>query len=447
MLAGLSRLRHEDHGVSYPVWLAGSAYLFPVLGGAGYLVAGLAGSRCVAVFLYCAGLVFFSRFTRRVFGDSAAFFGTTFLCLNGVFFSFAHLAVYDAAAFAALAATAWSLADLGRTGKRRWVVAASVFGALAVLSKYSVLIALLPCFALPFVSARRCRWYDVVASAIGVAALCLAFMLWTQGELIPRWTLEILKNHHRELDRAHLAFSVVYVLAVPLALALPGAMRVARNRPTLPALAIAGAVSWPILHVLSAQQVSLHKDALFGFVFLYPLIGIACSRLWSRRPAAVWSLAAASLALGAVQWYAEDHSWPDVRPVADFVVPRLRPGQTVAIATGWDFAMYAVAAHAVATPRSVLDGWRFEHGANVCTTDWIVGLRPETGAGRLDLVNPFTRAAERCGYVPVATFPASYYFVWPPFVERSPVEFAVYRPRGVALAMAAGPGAMEGWRR
>jgi 4-amino-4-deoxy-L-arabinose transferase-like glycosyltransferase len=431
VLAGLSQLRHEDHHAGYPLWLAGTPYLFPVLAGAGYLVGGLAGSRFVAVALYGVGLVLFARFTRRLFGASASFFATLLLCGNGVFFSFAHLAVYDSAAFAAVAGCTWSLVELGRSGKTRWIAAAAGFGALAVVSKYSVVIALGPCLALPFVSARRCRWYHVAGAAIGMVALAATYMQIVYGQLIPSLTLDILKNHHREIERRYLVFSLAYVLFVPLAIAVSGAMRLARRRPGLSALALVAAVSWPLLHVLTLQQVSLHKDAIFGFVLLYPLIGVAISRWWTTLPAAAGSLVAASFVLGAAQWYVEDHSWSDVRPVADFIVPRLERGDTVAIATGWDFAMYAVAEHAIPTPQSVLDRWRAEHGANVCTARWIVGLRPDPQAiNRPELVSPFAQAAEQCHFVPVASFPASYYFVWPPLLQRSPVEFVVYRRSG-----------------
>lgn len=435
VLAGLSQLLHQNHFVGYKLWLAGTPYIFPRLAAAGYRVAGLAGSRCVAVALYSLGLLFFGHFVIRLLGRAASFWATLLFCIDGTFFSFAHLAVYDAAAFAAVCGCAWSVVELGRTGRSRWAVLAAALGALAAVSKYSVVIALLSCLGLPLASYRRCRWSQIVGMVIGTVVLSAAYMITVHGELIPPSTLQILQNHQRGLDRWHLAFSIAFVLLVPLLIGVPGAIRIGRRRRRLAALLMIGSISWPVLHVITTQQVSLHKDALFGLIFLLPAAGVALSRLWTARPAVTSALVAGLLFLGTYQWYVEDHSWSDVRPVADFLVPKLAPYDTVAIATGWDFAMYAVASGALPNPRSVLDGWRVDHGADICTARWIVGIRPdhrlEDGVDRRYLMNAFARDAEQCGFTPVATFPADYYYVWPPLVGHAPVELVIYRQGAV----------------
>src|SRR4051812_47913893 len=70
-------------------WLGGSAYLFPLLAGAGYALGGLIGARLLTALPYTLTLWLFSRFVSRAFGRSAAVFGTALLAINGIFFSLA----------------------------------------------------------------------------------------------------------------------------------------------------------------------------------------------------------------------------------------------------------------------------------------------------------------------------------------------------------------------
>jgi hypothetical protein len=433
-LAGMSTLAGHEDTTSYALWLDGTPYIFPLLSGAGYLLAGLAGSRIIALLFYIAGLLLFARSVRRCLGQSASFWALLLLGINGVFFSLAHLAVYDAAAFLGLAGCMWCAVELTRSPEPRWVAWGALCAAFALVSRYSALIILLPCSLLALVAAHRGRWQQAVGTALGAAAIAAAYMVLAHGCLIPPLALDSLMQHQRAFSRLQIAFVVGYIMVLPLGLGAVGLWRVARTRAAFGWVLFGASLLWPTLHIAACEHVSLHKDTTLSLVYLYPLAGVAFARLWQTRRATAVLLLCGTVTWGGTQWYFEERSWSDIRPLAQFLLPKLDQGDTVAIATGWDFNLYAVTERSL-PPGSVVDRWRYEHGEKLCDHTWIVGLRARPAPGNDgELSEPradtFAREAERCGFTPVANLPASYYFVWPPLVRRSPAEFVVYRRSG-----------------
>jgi len=434
-LAGTSALLGREDFADYALWLDGSPYLFPLLSGAAYLIGGLEGSRILALAFFTFGLWCFARFVRRCFGSSAACWASFFLAINGPFFSLAHLAVYDSLAFAATAACWWSSRELARSPRPKWILRAAVAAALAVTSKYSALVLVAPCLPLALLGARRRSPAATALAVVGAAVMAAAYMSVAHGELIPRLTFEILTSHPQYAERSELAFATACLLVLPLGLAVLGLRHVHASRATLAGCLIVASLVWPALHVAMVEGVGLNKHVAMSSVYLYPLIGVGLSRLWSKRRALALGVSAVAALWGALQVRVQDRSWLDLRPTADFLLPKLGPYDTVGIDTGWDFAMYAVLTGPLQGPSFVMDGWRVRQGDDPCTNDWLIGSRAlglgsaqaEADPTRHDL---FAHAAERCAFEEIGRFPATSYHYSPPLVRRSDKELVVYKRKG-----------------
>ena len=415
----LLRGRPGDFG-----WLGGSVYAYPVLVGAAYAAGGLAGARLVTALLYTLALWLFSRFSSRLVGPTASLFATGLLAVNGIWFSIAHLAVYDALAMAALCGAAWAAVEMARTQRLRWALAAGLWSALAVIAKYPTVIALLPVAGLAFTASRRRPSLQLIAASLGIATIAVtAYMLLAHGFLIPRVALTQAVGEPSIFDQSTLAYQAAYTLALPLALAIPGALRVFRKRPALVIVLVAGSLIWPILHVVMERYQSLSKDSAFGFIELYPLAGVSVSELWRERRRVVAGVLGVAISWGFAQCYWQDRSWGDIRPVVAFIVPELQPTDRVALEHGWAFSMYAVLAGRLPSPAAVIDRYRYEHGEDVCDAQWIIGTRHSP----LDTSDPLVRAAESCQFKLVRSFPYEFYSPVPPLVRHLEWEYQVYR--------------------
>lgn len=397
-------------------WFGGSAYVFPVLSGAAYLLGGLAGSRILTAILYGLALVAFSKFVQRSFGIAASFWATLLLSINGVFFSHAHLAVYDAAAFLGLCGSLWSAIELARAPRLRWVVQGALFAALTVTSKYYVVVILAPVLAISLLSSRRRPWQRILLTAAASIVVTATYLWLAHGFVVPRAAFASLGGYDPLFSRDQLIFQVVYVLLVPLSLSVWGFLRVAQQRAQLAIALLLAALLWPALQVLRGTHVSLIKHAAYGFVFLYPLAGISLSHLWKRSRLASGLLLSVLASCGATQAYWNDLAWPDIRPAVRHILPMLREDDRVAVEWGWSFGMYAVLGGHLRSPLSITDRYMYEQGANLCEHSWIIGsvTRPN------DPSDPFFREAVRCGFALVKSFPVTLHYVfWPGVLKKT----------------------------
>jgi hypothetical protein len=419
--AGLQILRGQPGQFG---WLGGSVYLYPILAGAAYALGGLAGTRLMTAALYTLILWLFSRFTTAMLGRSAAGFATGLLAINGVFFSQAHLAVYDAVSMVGVCGAAWAAVEMFRTGKVSWTLAAGLFGALAITSKYPSAIALLSVSSLTLALARGLRTVALAMLSIVVAALVVvSYMLVAHGFVIPRVALTQALGEPELFDRTTLGYQAFYALALPFALAVLGAGHIWREHRLLALTLLSGGLLWGALHVALGRYASLVKDSAFGFLMLYPLAGMALSKLWRERRQAGLALLGLAGLWGLAQCYWQDRSWEDIRPVVHFILPRLRSDQRIALEHGWSFSMYAVLDHHLPADSSVIDRYRYEHGEDVCDADWIVGTRRSAS----DTSDPLVRAAQSCRFDLAGTFPYDFYSPIPPLVQHLRWEFVVFR--------------------
>jgi hypothetical protein len=406
-------------------WLGGSVFLYPILAGAAYSIGGLAATRLVTATLYALTLWLFSRFATSLFGRQAAAFASALLAINGVFFSLAHFAVYDAVSMVGVCGAAWAAVEMARTGKVRWTIMAALLGALAVVSKYPSVIALLSVAGVAMALSRGARSFARLGlSGVLVVVAVVSYMLIAHGFVIPRVALTQAIGEPEIFDRATLGYQVFYALGLPLALAIAGGKRIWKEQRLLALALLGGSVPWPALHVVLGRYVSLVKDSAFGLLMLYPLAGIALAELWRERRRAGVALLALAGVWGIAQCYWQDRSWEDIRPVVQFILPQLRSDQRVALEHGWSFSMYAVLDHHLPTTSSVIDRYRYEHGEDICDADWIVGTRRSASDNTSD---PLVRAARSCGFTLAASFPYQFYSPLPPLIRHLRWEFVVFR--------------------
>jgi 4-amino-4-deoxy-L-arabinose transferase-like glycosyltransferase len=439
VLAGRSLLLGIPDRADYALWLDGSPFLFPVVSGLAFLIGGIAASRLVAAALAALGLWFFARFVRRSFGRAAALWATLGLAANGAFFALGHLAVYDALSFAALTACLWCTRELARAPEPKWMLRAALAAALAVTSKYTVVILLLPCVPLALLSTRRRSSRAVAFTIAGAAALAVSYMYVAHGEIVPSLTIQILTTHGEHADRGRVALEILCLMLLPLALALAGFRHVAPSRRDVALVMLVAGVVWPLLHLVMSESVSLSKHIALSGVYLYPLAGVGLARLWRRRRSVARVVCAVAVTVGSLQAFIHDRSWPDLRPLAADLLPRLGALDTVGIASGWDFAFYAVTSERLPGPLSVMSSWRMRQGENPCHNNWIIGTQAVDPSARspaphVGSAEAFARAAEHCGFERVASFPVTTYSQVPPFRPASARELVVYEQPRPALA-------------
>jgi hypothetical protein len=442
VIAGTDALQGRADFPPYVTWLDGSPFLFPLLSGAAYLAAGLSGSRLLTALFWALGLLFFARFVQGSFGRVASRWATLLLCLNGVFFSVAHLAVYDALAFFAFTACLWSAQRLVRSRSSVWVGRVSFWAALALVSKYSAIVLLLLAVPLTAFSSRRPYWRAIFICIAATAVLALTYVIAAHGQLFPAGALAILITHVRAGDRLQIVFELTYLLVVPLSLAVIAARHLHGHRARFAWLLIACSLVWPLLHTATLQNAGLYKHAALSLVFLYPLVGWQFARWWRARRRLAYALSAACVLWGVAQTAVLDHCWLDIRPLADFLMPRLHRDDKVGMESAWDVSLYAVLGGA-SKPERFFNGWMLRQQRQApCELSWIIGNfagagGPGTYADRTpQVVRPsapgsgaddYARAAERCGFQEVARFPSERYVVAPPLFRRSYEQLVVYR--------------------
>ena len=408
-VAGLRVL--DGHGLSdgYVTWFNGSPFVWPVLAAAGHHVAGLAGARLMAVALSTITLLAVSAAAGRLFGQQVSGWCALAFALNGLFAALAHFAVYDVAALTGLAVAIWCVSRSGAADHGWWMAGAAAAFALAVVAKYGYM-----AMAVPLVALVACVRPGAAAAARSIAllvavagALVAAYFLLCFGTVMPSSADAYLEQSFGR-TRGHIAALQVVFGAVPLALAIAGALAV-RRQPRGPALAAVSLLAlfvYPMFHLWTGNFVSGQKHAVAGFLFAYPIAGAALERLWRSRSRA-WTIAViAALALwGGVQCYWQDRSWPDVRPLAAHLVANVRPGDRVLAESPWSYTLFLYPAGRVVSPWDVIDAnhARDRERLDLCRIAWVVGDP--------DSAPTVARALRQCGHERVRSLPIRQYYL------------------------------------
>jgi Dolichyl-phosphate-mannose-protein mannosyltransferase len=413
--AGLRTL--QGHGIAdnYLGWFSGSL-LWPVIAALGWKLAGLAGARAAAALCVTAGMAGMVAATGDLFGPRTRAFAALAAVTSGPVIALGHLAVYDTAAVAFAGGAFWAVSEFLRRDDRAWLVGAALLYALAGLSKYPVLGFLAPPLALLILTARgRRAALDLSLFAMVAGAVLLVYFMANRAQLIGFVRFRTHENPSFGVTTAQLAYSQVYYTAVPLALALAGAVLLGRRSPTrqmgrrpapalpggrrpapagglgpppgdrgrtpsggrwlAPAL-LTGVVAAPVYHLATGNPSGDQKHVVFGLLFILPLAGVALERAFAGRrrlPAALLTLGLAVFAFAQV--VRTDESWPDLRSSAAVLSADVHPGERLLVNSAWVEDAYLYARGRVASPYDLYDVYRVEHLASpvdVCAFQWFV---------------------------------------------------------------------------
>jgi 4-amino-4-deoxy-L-arabinose transferase-like glycosyltransferase len=406
--AGLRVLEGKAVSDGYAAWFNGSPFVWPVIAAAGHRVAGLAGARFMAVVLSTLTLVALAMAARHLVGPRASTWCALGFALNGLFSALAHFAVYDVAALTCLATSIWCVSRSSDSHAMKWIVGAAAAFALGVIAKYGYLAMAVPLVGL-LVSVRGVRTSvrEVALLVAVVSGIVGAYFLIWFGTIIPPSSDAYLGQIFGR-TRGHIAALHVVFGLVPFGLAVAGAIVAWRRLPArgLAATCVLAPLVFPAFHLWTANFVSGQKHVVAGFLFAYLLAGIALEKLWDSRSRVAAVLVLAFLTLwGGLQCYVQDRSWPDIRPLADYLVRNLRSGDRVVAESSWSYTLYLYPSGLIASPSAVIDANHSpERGRlDVCRIPWVVG-NPDSA--------PLVRyAVERCGHELVLSTRSPQYYV------------------------------------
>jgi hypothetical protein len=182
-----------------------------------------------------------------------------------------------------------------------------------------------------------------------------------------------------------IGFAIIYLSAAPLLLALAGWL-VAKSQRLLASVLLASMAIWPAYHLLRSDPTGTNKHLVFGFLFAYPLAGVALAALWGDKDSQRRVLRRAGVALvvitlagiGLVEVNQADRGWPNARDSAQYLINNVQPGEQLLISESWPYTMYLYNAGRIESPWDVYDEYRVaQEGleSDLCDYAWFVNVR------------------------------------------------------------------------
>ena len=287
----------------------------------------------------------------------------------------------DAPSVAGVAVALWGVAELGRTGHRKWLVVAALAYSFGVLAKYPAAEAGVA-LALLIVALRgRRAMMDLALFGLIAGAVLVTYYLSARGPLSYFAGWRVSNNPTFGVTPAMVAFSQVWYGGLPVLLALGGWLACRRKK--LGAALLVGAVPFPLYALLTGSSVGDTKHVVFGFLFILPLAGVLLGRLarWPAGAVVALMLAAGAGAFGVHQAALMDRGWVDLGPATDYLAAEAEPGQDFLIDNSWPFILRLTSENKVRSPWSVYDTYRVAHHQlpkSICQVDWFVSAQ---GAG------------------------------------------------------------------
>ncbi len=399
--AGLRTLEGHGYSDQYLTWFGGTL-LWPTLAGLGYRVAGAVGARALALLVVSGGLLAFARATRNLFGERAGFWATVALALNGALISMARLAVYDGLAWAGMAVSFWALTELARQDHRKWLLLAVAAYVLGTLAKYPTGVMLLPLLGVLVLTRRKKAFLDLLLFGYLGALVALMVLLPVREQVAVYFQWRLTNTPSFGVTLPMIAWTALS-LSLPALILAPIGWWLHRENRLLGGVLLLSLFIWPAYHILRHDPVSITKHLTFGYLFAYPLVGVALAALWDAGQGTVRALCrvgaallvVAMAALGIPQAARADRSWPDLRPPAQYLVEHVRPGERLLINESWPFVAYLYAEGRISSPWDVYDTYRVAHGeleGDLCAVDWFVDVR-----GSFAWPPEILRQVEACG--------------------------------------------------
>ncbi|MFW6115471.1 MAG: ArnT family glycosyltransferase [Chloroflexota bacterium] len=380
--AGIRTLEGAAETDRFLTWFGGSL-LWPVLAGLGYRASGLIGTRAVAAVVTVGGLGAFAQAVRNIFGAKTGFWATLGLALNGPFLALARLGVYDTLALSLTAVALWAITELKQRDHRGWLGVSAAAFSVAVFAKYPIAIMALPLLGTLLLLRNDRASTDIFLFVFLAGALGLVVFLPLRDQVAQFFSWRLDNRPTFGVPLRGIILTIVYSSIIPLILALAGWFIVRRKR-GLASLMLLSLAIWPTYHLITEDPVSTSKHLVFGYLFAYPLVGVTLGTIWGnarshllRRTLAVFVVAVLA-GVGLLQVNQSDHSWPDARPGAGFLVARVQRGDKLAINDSWPYIMYLYTAGRIDSPGEVYDEYRITHEEwtpPICEYDWFVDTR------------------------------------------------------------------------
>lgn len=391
--AGLRTL--QGHGISdnYMSWFSGSL-IWPVIAALGWKAFGLAGARAAAAICVTVGLFGTVKAAGNLFGPQVRAATALAAVTSGPVIGLAHLAVYDTLAVAAAGCSFWALTEFLRRDDRAWLCVSAIFYAMAVMAKYPVLMFIGPplVFLTIATRGRRARM-DLGVFGFIAGALLLIYFLADRSQLTAFESFRVANNPTFSVSHDQIAYSQVYLTAVPLILAGAGVVLLER-RPIALAL-LSGVIGAPVYHMVTGSPSGDQKHVVFGLIFMLPLVGVALCLAIRRRALLAVPAVLGLAAFGLIQVVRIDEGWPDLRSSAAVLVRDVHPGERLLANASWVEAAYLYDHGRINSPYDIYDASRVEQlhdRVDVCSFQWfaeVPGGQPWPASIR--------RAIARCG--------------------------------------------------
>ena len=381
--AGVRTLEPTVYRDGFLAWFAGSL-IWPVLAGLGYQAGGLIGTRVFAVLFGGITLAAIGQATRNIFGERTGFWAGLALALSGPFISLSRLGVYDILALPGIALSFWAITELARRDHRAWLVGAVFAYVLAIFAKYPTGLMILPLLGVIFFLRREKATTDIMIFLFLTGAIGLIFFLPAREQIGTFFNWRLQNRPEFGVSPVVIRFVLLSLSAAPLLFGLGGWLA-SKERRGLGTVLLLSLGLWPIYHLLTGDPVGTNKHVVFGFLFVYPLVGRALSKLWEGDRPRIWIRRAATLilvlglgGLGLIQVTQSDQSWPDLRAPASALVSLVEPGDELLINESWPFTMVLYTADRIESPWDVYDTYRITHeedAPDLCAYDWMVDVQ------------------------------------------------------------------------
>jgi hypothetical protein len=236
-------------------------------------------------------------------------------------------------------------------------------------------------------------------------ALLLAYFWPIFGSPMPGSASAYLTQPSRA-SRVHIAVLQLVFGLVPGVLAAAGAVIAwRRGQRMLVATCAVAMLVFPAFHLWTVNAVSAQKHVVPGFLFAYLLAGAALDRWWRSRFRAAMIAGLAVVGIwGSLQWYWQEHSWSDNRPLADHLVRTMARGERLVAESAWTYILALYPSGVIASPSDVTDA---NHSPTVdslslCEIPWLVG-NPATAP-------KIQEAIDRCGHRRVRSSATKHYY-------------------------------------
>jgi len=284
-----------------------------------------------------------------------------------------------------MAVSFWALTELARHDHRKWLLLAVIAYVLGTLAKYPTGVMLIPLLGILTITRPKKASLDLLLFGyLGALTAVMVLLPWREQVAIYfQWRLTNTPSFGVTLPM--IAFTALS-FSLPALILAPIGWWLSRGNRLLGAVLLLSLFLWPAYHILRHDPVSITKHLTFGYLFAYPLVGVALAALWGARKGEFRALrrtvtlllVLALAALGISQALRADRGWPDLRTPARYLLEHVRPGEKLLINESWPFIAYLYAQGRILSPWDVYDTYRVTHGEleeDLCEVDRFVDVR------------------------------------------------------------------------